>query len=165
MPQEHDLPIRLIELLDGCGKPPLQLPPGGRRGRREFPVGQPFGEIGLLVIASTGHHQRHLAVETAARGHAMPAVGIDQPVPGHVPQPEPKRHRGIGKIIAEPAVRLDEHILHDVAGVHPPLHHPIHAQVDHPADRGAVPLEEPVDGVAVSLTNAIQEHERYGRIG
>ena len=46
VPQEHDLPICLIELLDRCGEPSLELVPGGRRRGRQLPVGKLTGEVG-----------------------------------------------------------------------------------------------------------------------
>ena len=51
----------------------------------------------------------------------MPAMGVDHAVAGQVPQPELKRHAGRFEVVGQPAVRFDQHILHDIAGVDPPL--------------------------------------------
>ena len=117
------------------------------------------------MILSRGHGQRHLAVEAASGGDAMPAVGVDEAIPGHVPQPELERHGGVGQIVAEPTVGLDHHVLHDVAGIHPPLHDAIHPLVDHPADRRAMAFKQAVDRVAVSLADAVEQHKRWLRLG
>ena len=108
------------------------------------------------MIRPRRHRQRHLSVETAIGGDAVPAVGVDETIPGHVPQPELEWHGRIGKIIAEAAIGLDHHVLHDVAGIDPPLHDPIHPLIDHPADRRAMALEQAVDRRAVSLSDAVE---------
>ena len=111
----------------------------------------------MLAVARAD--QRHLPVEASARGDAVPAVGVDQPVAGHVPQPEPKRHDRIGKVVGEPPISLDHHVLNDVAGIDPPLDDPVHTEIDHPPDRRAVAFEKPVYGVRVAVANAIKEHQ------
>ena len=75
----------------------------------------------------------------------MAAVGVDQAVAGDVPQPEMKRHRRVFvaaiEVLGQPAVGFDQHVLHNVAGVHAALDHAVHPQVDHPPQRLAVAVE------------------------
>jgi hypothetical protein len=154
--QQHDLPIALLEPLDRRREATLQFVPGGRRSRRQVAVGHLAGRSRQGVVAP----ERHLPVEAARGRDAVPAVGVDEPVAGHVPQPELEGHRRVGEVVAEPAIGLDEHVLHDVAGVDPPLHHPIHPPVDHPPDRIAMPRQKVVDRRRVPATDAVEQHER-----
>jgi len=85
---------------------------------------------------------------------------VDQTVAGHVPQPELERHGGVREILPQPSVGLEEHILNDVAGIDPALHAAIHAAIDHPLDRRAVPFEQSVDSPVVTLANPLEQHER-----
>jgi len=166
VPQEHDLPVAFLEKLHRGGKPPLQFMPGGGGGRRKLAVGDLPAKVGLRLVAfGVGHHQRHLAIDAPGGRHAMAAMGIDQPIAGHVPEPELKRHRSVGEVLAQPPVGLDHHILHDIAGIDPPLHAPIHATIDHPLDRLAVPLKKAVHGVAIPLPHAVEQHERGLAVG
>ena len=115
------------------------------------------------MILTVSDRQRHLAVEAAAGGDAMPTMGVDEAIPGHVPQPELEGHGRVCEIVAQAAVGLDHHVLHDVAGVDPPLHDPIHPLVDHSADRCPMTFQQPVDGRAVPLSGAVEEHHRRWR--
>lgn len=157
--QEHDLPVLLVKLLDGRGESAFELVPSGGRRRSEFPVGDLTGHVDTRTIAVIGRDQRHLAVDAPRARHAVPAVGIDEAVAGHVPQPQPKRHRRILKVVAQPAVGLDEDVLDDVAGVNPSLDHLVHPMVDEPPDRRAVPIEQAVDGITVTLAHPLEQQK------
>jgi hypothetical protein len=165
VPQEHDLPVVFVEQVDRGGKPPLQFVPGGGGGGRELSVGDLPAQIGLRLVARVGHHQRHLTINASRGRHAVSAVSIDKPVAGHVPQPELEWHGRVGQIVDQPAIGFDHHVLHDVAGIDPPLHPPVHATVDHSPDRFAVPLEQAVDGIAIALPHAIEQHQSRLSVG
>jgi hypothetical protein len=90
----------------------------------------------------------------------MAAVGIDEAVAGHVPQPELERHRRVGEVVAEPAVGLEHDVLNDVAGIDAPLHDAVHPPIDHPPDGVAVAGKEAIDGVVVPLADAVEEDLR-----
>jgi hypothetical protein len=92
-------------------------------------------------------------------------VGVDEPVAGHVPEPELKGHRRVGEVFAQPSVGLEQHILDDVAGIHAALHATIHAAVDHPLDRLPMPGEQPVDGPGFPPAHAVEQDERRRRVG
>jgi hypothetical protein len=75
----------------------------------------------------------------------MSAMGVDQPVFGHLPQPEVERHHGIGQIAFESSVGFDHHFLRDVARVDALLYLPIHPQVDHSPHRLSMAFQEAID--------------------
>jgi len=89
----------------------------------------------------------------------MAAVRVDQTVAGHVPQPQLEGHGGIGEVVAEPAVGLEEDILDDVAGIDAALDAPIHPPIDHLPDRIAVAGEKAVDGIVVAAADAVEQDE------
>jgi len=159
MAQEHDLPILFLELFNRRGKAPFELVPGGGGRRGELPIGDLNGHVDTGSIAIVARDQRHLAVDAPRAGDAMAAVGVDEPVAGHVPQPKAKRHRRILEIFPQPAIGLDQDILNDIAGVNSPLDELVHAMVDEPPDRRAVTIEQAVDGVAVSLSHPLEQQK------
>ncbi len=132
VPQQDDFAIRLVHLVDRCLKSDLQFLPGCRGGGREFGVGQFGGQVHRGMVEHRRSHHRLFAIHAAPRRPAMPPMGVDQPVAGHLPQPQMKRHRRIRKIFFQSAVGIEQHILHNITGVDPAADHAIHAQVDHP---------------------------------
>ena len=101
----------------------------------------------------------------AACGHAMPPMGVDQPVLGHVPQPEMKRHGRMDQILLQAAISLDEHILHDIAGIHPALDRRIESQVYQPPQCIAVAIEQFVDRRAIAGFRALEQLLGLRRVG
>ena len=165
VPQQNNLPVGLFQLFNSRGEPPLKLMPGGHRRRRQLAVSQAIGQIGLRGIRISRRLKRHLAIEAAGGGHPMPPMGIDDPVTGHVPQPQLKRHRRIGEVVAQPPVRLQHDILHDVAGIDPSLHHPVKPVVNHPSDRGPVSGQQSVDRRSITLPSPVEQDKRLrGRV-
>ena len=63
--------------------------------------------------------QRPLAIHRSFAGLAVPAVGVDDPVGRDLPQPEMERQRRVAEVVGQPLVGLEQHVLHDVAGVDP----------------------------------------------
>ena len=77
-----------------------------------------------------------------------------------------KWHRWVGQIGGQPSVGFHQDILHDIAGVHALLHAAVHPLCDHPLDGVAVSSQQAIDGSAIALPNAIQQHHRgllFGR--
>ena len=165
MPQQHDLPIGLVELVDRSSKPPLELLPGGCGCRRQLAVDHRLSRCRGHRVVGARLMNRDLPVDAAAGCHTVTAVGVDQPVSGHVSQPETKRHRRVGQVVTKPTIRLNHHILHNIAGVDTALHTSIHAGSDQPTNRLAVPSKQPVNGRGIALPNAIEQHLRHLRIG
>jgi len=56
-------------------------------------------------------------------GVDVPPMGLDQPLPGELPQPGIERHRPVAEVIVEPTRGVGERLLDDVrrvnAGVQP----------------------------------------------
>jgi len=123
------------------------------------------GSWGAAVPAAAPPPDRFLPVEAAAGGEPVAAMGVNEPVASHVAQPELEWHRGIGEIIAETAVGLDQHILHDIAGIDPPLDHPVHAQMNHPLDRFPVAFQEAIDCVSIPPSGPVQQRDCDLRLG
>ena len=103
-------PARIFE-------PPLQFAPGRRRGRRQLPVAQLQRDVPRRLIARQADVERLLAIEAPPRGHAVAAMGVDQPVLRHLPQPQMERHLRILQILLEPPMGFDQHVLRDVASI------------------------------------------------
>ena len=157
--EEDDLPVVVVERLHRGSEPAFQFAPGGGGGRRELTVGEAGGGVGGRVAVTPPSHQRHLTIDAPGGGHPMAAVRVDQTVAGHVPQPQLEGHGGIGEVVAEPAVGLEEDILDDVAGIDAALDAPIHPPIDHLPDRIAVAGEKAVDGIVVAAADAVEQDE------
>ncbi len=157
--EEHDLPVLFVELLDSRGEPAFELVPGGGGRRGKLPIGDLAGHVDAGTLPVVDRDQRHLPVDAPRARHAMPTVGIDEPVAGHVPQPQPKGHRRILEIVAQPAIGLDEHVLNDIAGVNSPLDELVHPLIDQPTDSRPVAIEQAVHGIAVTLSNPLEQQK------
>ena len=150
MAHQDDLPVVFVELGDGQLEAFLQLLLDGGRGRRQLLVEQLAGQLEGRVIGQRDGHERLLAVEAAALGLAMPAMGVDDVVLGDVPQPEVERHDGVAEVIAEPAMGLEQDVLHDVAGIDARRQGRIEAQADHAPQRFAMTGEQLLDGLGAT---------------
>lgn len=165
MSQQHNLPVTFLKLLNSGGKTTLELFPGGRCGWGQFPVNHRIGNRRRHPVIWPSFVDRHLPIDTSTRRHSMSPVGIDQPVTSHMPQPEPKRHHGIFQIVTQPAVRLDHHVLHDVAGINPALHNTVHSRRDQATDRIAMPSKQALNSIGITLPHAVEQHLRDLWIG
>jgi hypothetical protein len=85
----------------------------------------------------------NLAVNRAVPGEDVPAVEIDQPIPGDLPEPRIEGHRTIPEILGKLAEGLDERFLNHVRGVEARGEPGIHAHRDHPPQSGAMTVDEP----------------------
>ena len=61
---------------------------------------------------------------------------------------------GVAQVVLEPAVRLDQHVLHDVAGVDAGGQGRVEAQADHAAQRLAVDVEQAIDRPVLPFAGA-----------
>jgi len=90
-------------------------------------------------------------------------MGIDDPIAGHMPQPEPERHRGIRQVVGKTPAGFDHHVLHDVAGIHPSSEHGIHSPIDDAPQRIPMPGKQAVDGIGIAVPNPVEQSERGRR--
>ena len=67
-----------------------------------------------------------------------------------------KRQPRLAEVVGQPAIGLDERILHDVACIDPPSHAAVHPRRDHPPQRFPMTIEQAVDGRGVSPTGGVQ---------
>src|SRR5436189_1277117 len=62
-------------------------------------------------------------------------------------------------------MRLDEHVLHHIAGIDTPLEGLVHPQADHPLERLAMPVEQSIDGRLIPLASLKKQFLGLRRIG
>jgi hypothetical protein len=74
----------------------------------------------------------------------MPPVLVDHVVTGDVAKPEVERHRGIAQVFRQTLIGFEEHLLNDVARVDSAFDRAVEPVKDHPPERFAVPLPEPL---------------------
>jgi hypothetical protein len=84
----------------------------------------------------------------------MTPVGVDDPVPGDLPNPQVKGHAGILQIILQPAIGLDQHILYHVADIHSPLDLPIQTHPHHAVHGRSMAIQQPIDRLHRPLASA-----------
>jgi hypothetical protein len=80
----------------------------------------------------------------------VPPVSVDDPVLGNLPQPQVIRHSRLSEIVLQPAVGLDQHILHDIAHIDPPLYFLVQPKLHHAPQAVTMPLHQTVDCVGVA---------------
>ena len=153
--QQHDLAVGWIELFYRSGEPCFQFVPSGSGRRGEIAIDQVLNRIVRGRAAGGCSPDRLLLVEAAAGRQPVAAMSVYKAIAGHVPQPEPEGHRGVGQIIAETAVGFDQHILHDIAGIDPSLNHPVHAEMNHPLDRLPMAFQEAIDGGGIPPSSPV----------
>jgi hypothetical protein len=81
----------------------------------------------------------------------MPAMGVDDAVLGNLPQPEPECHRRILKVILQPPIGFDQHVLNDIADIDTALDFLVQPHPDDLAQRLTVPFHQLVHGSFISL--------------
>ena len=75
-----------------------------------------------------------------------------------------KRQSRILKIVGQPLTGFQQHILHDVARINPLRDLTVHPQLNHLAQRLAVPLQQEIDGGLLAPFGADQEFVSFRRI-
>ena len=163
MPQRHHLPIegverveRFLDLEDLLGpdrrlrgrcQPPQQHRGQGRRAglgqriaiERDLPAGVP-----------------HLRAQVLAMDHRQP-IADDQS------QPEKHRQLGVAQIALHPLRQVEEAVLKHVGGVDPTLKPRVHAQLDHPPQPVAVPLEQVGERPAIPGSEPLDQADGLAR--
>ena len=117
------------------------------------------------MVEHRGRHHRLFPIDAAPGRHAVPPMGVDQPVPGHLPQPKMKWHRRMGQILLQPPMGVEQHILHDVAGIDPAADYAIHPQIDHPPQRRAMALQQPIHGRRIAAAGFGEKFLRFVGVG
>ena len=74
----------------------------------------------------------------------MTPLRSDEVISGETTQPDMERHRRVFHVFTQPAIRLDEHVLDYIAGVHPLSDSFIKPIVKHASDRTSVAFKEVV---------------------
>ena len=116
------------------------------------------GQLGVLqlgrqphvaVVAGAGLAglEGLLPVDAPLGGHPVTAVHVDDAVAGQLPQPEVERHVPVRQEPVQPLVRLQQHVLHHVAGVHAALHLAVQPHPHQPFQAAAVLVHQGVAGV------------------
>jgi hypothetical protein len=116
-------------------------PHGGEAGRRQ-PAEQEVGKREAIGLGQRPGLERDLAPGLAHLGPEMLAVQRRKPLAGEVPEPEERRHPGVGEVLGLPLVDVEERLLEDVRGIDPPLEAPVQPQSDHPTQPVVVLAEE-----------------------
>ncbi len=101
------------------------------------------------------------AVHAALGTHTVSAMGINQPVPRHLTQPEMERHGGILEVIGKPAVSIDENFLHDIAGIDSSTNALIETHCDHTSQRIAMTVQQLAGGRGITLARSGQQGLRF----
>ncbi len=84
----------------------------------------------------------------------MPPVLLLHPLADQEPQPDIERHGRIPDKLVEPSHRVEIALLDDVGGVDAPPKPGVQPQRHHPAEPGAVAVEQLDDGRAVARGGA-----------
>jgi len=100
---------------------------------------------------------RLLTIEASPCGSPVAAVRIDDAVFRNVPNPQMERHLRISKVVIEPAVRFDQHILHNIARIEPLPQFRVEPHIDHSPERGEMSLQELTDSIRVAIARGKQQ--------
>ena len=120
MSHQHDVAVIFLELLESDQEPLFQFAANRCRRRSQFAGGKLPGQVEGRAVTELRCAERLLAVKAAPLGSTMPPMQIDHAIPGQVTQPEMKWHPGIGKVFLQSLVRLEQDILHHIAGINAP---------------------------------------------
>src|SRR5688500_3156602 len=117
------------------------------------------------MIVSSGNGKLPLAIDATLGGSAMAPMGVNDLVFGDLPQPKMNAENRARQIILQPAVGLNEHILHDVANIDPPLNLAIQPHLNHSAERIAMPVQEAIDCLLIAAASAGKQLLGLVRVG
>ncbi len=136
------LAIVRVETLDGVSQAASQLLfQHGRGGRELAMVAQLLGQIHRRPVRVHRFGDRAFAIDGAPCCLMVPTMRVDESVAGDLPQPKMKRHHRIAKVFAHSAIRLDQRLLNDVAGIDAALHGTVHPQRDESTHGRAMTFE------------------------
>lgn len=131
---QYDFAIGFVQFHQDRLQFSLQFLLNGGAGGRHFLIDKLSNQLnrrGLIENRAGGL----FAIEAAASRPLVPPMGIDDSILGHVPQPKRKRHPRIAEIVLNSAVRVEENLLHDVAGIFAACELAIKPQIDRPPQR------------------------------
>ena len=142
--EQDDLAVAVVELHERRLEPPLELAAEGRGRGCQLRVAELRGQVERRAVEKRGRRQRLFAVQAAPRGAAVPPVLVDHRVARDLADPEVERHRRVAQVLIQPLARLDQDVLDDVTGIDPAPQRAIEAELDHPPQRCAIRLPEPL---------------------
>ncbi len=153
---QDDFLVGRVELVAGGLEAALEFVPSGGGGGGEFLVAELSDEVERRFVVG-GVGERLFAVDAAACRAAVAAVSVDQPVFGHLTQPQVKRHDRVLQILLQAAIGVDHHLLHDVACVDTTFEHLVHPQINHPPHSVAVSVKQLIDSSVITFADVVQE--------
>lgn len=139
---ENNLAVVLFQGLDGCLQAGLKFLTDGGGGRGQFVVEEFGSQFERGAVGRRESAQGSFALEAAPLGQAVAAMGVDDVVAGHVPQPEMKGHRRGLEVIAQATTGLQQYLLHHITGINPAGQSGVESKIDHAPQRRAVAQEK-----------------------
>lgn len=100
-------------------------------GRGVFGIHQLSHQQGRRLIGPGRTGEGLFSVHTPPLRQTVPAVRVNNSVLRQMPQPEVERHVRLLKVLGQPLIRLDEHILDDIRRVHPTSQDRVQSQSNH----------------------------------
>jgi hypothetical protein len=157
VPQQDNLAIDFIEFGQYLLQSLLQFVANRRGCRRQLPVSKLGDKLDRRFFDPRRWSLRLFPVDATAVGLAVPPMRINNPVLGHVPEPKCEWHLWVVQIVAEPAVRVEQDFLHDVAGILAAHQLRIEAQLDSAMQRFAAIGEELVKRAVIAGANLVEQ--------
>ncbi len=87
----------------------------------------------------------------------MATMCIDDAIFGDLPDPKMEGHARVVQIIAKSSIGFDQDVLNNIADVDATLDFPIEPHLHDMPERVAMAFEQFIDGVGLSVANAIEE--------
>ena len=157
MPHQYDLAIFFFKLIQRQDEPSFQFFSNTCGSRGQLVIGQLAHQVQSRLIGKLGHNKRLFTIETSPLCPSMPAIHVDHSIFCQLPQPQVKWQPGIGQVVLQSRIRLQQDVLNDVAGIDPPSNPTIQPQLNHFAKRRSMPFEQPVDGGAITCPGTRQQ--------
>ena len=142
-------------------QPALQFLMDRRRRRGLFGIDKLRDELNRRLIGPGRRLNRLFAVDAPPLRLPMPAMRVDDPILGQVPQPQVKRHRRVLQILGQPLIGFEQHILNDVAGIDAASQHGVEPQVDDLPQRLAELAEQSVDGRGLAASGVVEQSSGF----
>src|SRR5215207_8459989 len=98
MPHHEDLAVLVAKLFESIEEAAFELAANRRRSGSQPGILELIDQLKRRLIA-VGSGQRLFAIDAAARGDAVAAVGVNDPVAGHLPEPERKRQQWVLEVL------------------------------------------------------------------
>jgi hypothetical protein len=101
------------------------------------------------LVRKTGEGERPLAIDGPPLS-VMPAMEIDHPILGQLPEPEMEGNPGILQILPQPFGGFEQHVLNNITRINPPGNLLVESQADQLRQRSAVMFEQFIDSPIAS---------------